>query len=107
MASSLVFTGSAFAASSSLSAADVAQATEVAKANGCLSCHAVDEKIVGPAYEKVAQKYKGVADASASLTQSIRNGSQGKWGRAAMPAHPNISDKDLGAVVRWVLSIQP
>ena len=80
---------------------------DLAKANGCLSCHALDEKIVGPSYEKVAAKYKGNADAPANLTQSVRNGSQGKWGRAAMPGFAGISDKDLNTVIKWVLSIQP
>ena len=80
---------------------------DMAKNEGCLSCHATDEKIVGPAYVKVAAKYKNDPDAVASLAQSVRNGSQGKWGRAPMPPHPNLKEEDLRTLVRWVLSLQP
>ena len=66
-------------AAPALSAKESAAALELAKANGCLSCHALDEKIVGPAYSKVAAKYSDDKDAVASIAQSIRNGSQGKW----------------------------
>jgi cytochrome c len=99
--------GSGWAATSSLSAAEAAAAMELAKSNGCLSCHALDEKIVGPAYVKIAAKYKGVADAPDSVAQSVRNGSSGKWGRIPMPAHSQLSDHDLKTLVHWVLSLQP
>lgn len=96
-----------WAATSSLPVTQASAAADMAKAEGCLTCHSMDEKIVGPAYVKVAAKYKGDADAVASLMQSVRNGSQGKWGRAPMPPHPNLKDDDLRTLVRWVLSLQP
>jgi cytochrome c len=89
-----------------MSAKESAAALEMAKSNGCLSCHALDEKIVGPAYSKVAAKYRDDKDAAASLAQSIRNGSQGKWGRIPMPAHGNMSNEDINFLARWVLTIQ-
>ena len=79
----------------------------LAKSHGCFSCHALDEKIVGPAYNKVAAKYSGDKDAVASLVQSIRNGSQGKWGRIPMPAHNNISNEDLNTLAQWVMTVKP
>jgi cytochrome c len=103
----MIFTMSALAATSNLPEADSVQAMDLAKANGCLNCHALDEKIIGPAYAKVAAKYKNDADAPAKLEQSVRNGSQGKWGRIAMPGFAGITDKDLNTVIKWVLSIQP
>jgi cytochrome c len=99
--------GNAWAVTSSLSAADAAASMELAKNSGCLSCHALDEKVVGPAYVKVAAKYKGNADAPDSLAQSVRNGSSGKWGRIAMPSHNSMSDQEIKTLVRWVLSLQP
>lgn len=90
-------------ASTDLSPKEVAAAHELAKQNGCLSCHAMDEKIVGPAYSKVAAKYNHDKDAVASLVQSIRNGSQGKWGRIPMPSHQTMSNEDLTLLARWVL----
>ena len=87
------------------SAVDAAAASELAKNSGCLSCHAVAEKIVGPAYTKVAEKYRDDKDAVASLTQSIQYGSKGKWGRIPMPAHPSLSGDDIKTLARWILSI--
>lgn len=98
---------SSWAVTSSLSASDAAAAMELAKNSGCLSCHALDEKIVGPAYVKVATKYKDMPDAPDSLAQSVRNGSSGKWGRAPMPSHNSMSDQEIKTLVRWVLSLQP
>jgi cytochrome c len=97
----------AWGVTSTLSASEAAAAMDLAKSSGCLSCHALDEKVVGPAYVKVAAKYKGVADAPDSLAQSVRIGSSGKWGRMAMPAHNTMSDQDIKTLIRWVLSLQP
>jgi len=82
-----------------------AQANEaLANKSGCLGCHAVATKLVGPAYKDVAAKYADQADAQAILVQSIRNGSVGKWGELPMPAHPKLSDADLKKLAAWVLS---
>ena len=80
------------------------QANEaLANKNGCLGCHAMATKLVGPAYKDVAAKYAGQADAQALVMQSIRNGSVGKWGELPMPAHPKLSDADLKKLATWVL----
>lgn len=86
---------------------DLAAAAEMAKANGCYSCHAAAEKIVGPAFSSVAEKYANDKDAAATLAQSIQMGSKGKWGRAAMPAHPSLSAQDLKLLAGWILSTKP
>jgi cytochrome c len=91
-------------AAPALSAKEAAAANDLAKSNGCFSCHALDEKIVGPAYSKVAAKYSDDKDAVASLAQSIRNGSSGKWGRAAMPPHTSMNPEDINLLARWVLT---
>lgn len=77
------------------------------KDNGCLSCHAKAEKIVGPSYLSVAEKYKGDKDAVATLVQSIQNGSKGKWGRIPMPPHSSMSQDDLKMLARHVLASKP
>ena len=85
-----------------------ADMTELARANACLSCHSVTEKIVGPSYQSISGKYAGDKDAVATLVQSIRNGSSGKWGsRAAMPPHASISNDDLTKLAKWVLAQKP
>jgi cytochrome c len=86
---------------------NLAAAAELAKANGCYSCHAAAEKIVGPAFKDIAAKYKDDKDAVASLAQSIQYGSKGKWGRIPMPAHAALSGGDLKALAGWVMTTQP
>jgi cytochrome c len=89
-----------------MSAEEKASTKELAQATGCLSCHSLTEKIVGPAYSSVAEKYKDQPDAVASLVQSIQYGSKGKWGRIPMPAHSALSSEDLNKLASWVMTIQ-
>ena len=77
---------------------------ELLQASGCMSCHAIDEKVVGPAFQAIAAKYAGQADAVDALTQSVRNGSRGKWGRIPMPPHSSLSGDDLKKLSTWVLA---
>ncbi len=76
---------------------------DLAKKNNCLACHAVDKKIVGPAYQDVAKKYAGQADAEANLIKSIKAGGSGKWGPIPMPPQAQLSDADAKALAAWVL----
>jgi cytochrome c len=81
-----------------LAAAGAASAQEaLAKSSGCLNCHAVDTKKVGPAFKDVAAKYKGKADAEATLTAEISGGK----GHPAVKASPD----DVKSLVKWVLSL--
>jgi len=88
-------------------AADVAAVVELAKSSGCYSCHANDEKIVGPSFMAIAERYAGDKDAVASIAQAIQNGSRGKWGRAPMPGHSSLSATDLKQLSEWVLAFKP
>lgn len=88
-------------------AVDEAAALELAKNNGCLSCHSAKEKVVGPAFSSVADKYKDDKDAVASLAQSIQYGSKGKWGRVPMPPHPSMSAGDIKTLAQWVMTTKP
>lgn len=85
----------------------VASAVDLAKASGCYSCHANGEKVVGPAFGDIAEKYKGDKDAVASLSQTIQNGSRGKWGRIPMPGHPSLSAAEVKTLASWVLTVKP
>jgi cytochrome c len=88
-------------------ALDAAAAVELAKASGCYSCHANAEKVVGPAFATIAERYAGDKDAAATLAQSIQNGSKGKYGRIPMPPHASLSPADLKLLSAWVLTIKP
>lgn len=72
-------------------------------ANACLGCHAIEQKVVGPAFKDVAAKYRGVADAQAKVVSSIRQGGVGKWGPMPMPAMSTLSDAQLNALAEFVL----
>ena len=88
----------AFASTSAWANADLA------KNNNCMACHAVDKKIVGPAYKDVAKKYAGQPDAEATLAKSIKTGGSGKWGPIPMPAQAQLSDADAKTLAAWVLA---
>ncbi len=77
---------------------------DLARKNACMSCHAVDKKLVGPAYAEVAKKYAGQKDAAAGVAQYIKSGGAGRWGPVPMPAQPNLSDADALALANWVLA---
>jgi cytochrome c len=76
------------------------------KKGGCVGCHMVDKKMVGPALKDIAAKYKGQGDAVANLSAKLRKGGVGVWGTIPMPASgpDKISDAELKTVMQWVLS---
>jgi cytochrome c len=76
---------------------------ELAQKNACLACHAVDHKLVGPAYQDVAKKYAGQKDAEATLVRNIKSGGAGKWGAIPMPPQAALSDQDAHTLAAWIL----
>lgn len=78
--------------------------TALAQKNACTACHAVDRKMVGPAFQEIAKKYAGQPGAVDKLADSIRKGGAGKWGPVPMPAQPALSDADLKTLAAWVLA---
>jgi cytochrome c551/c552 len=72
-------------------------------ANACLSCHALQKAVVGPAFSAVAARYRGEANAPASLAESIRQGGVGKWGQVAMPPMAHLGDDQIKALAAFVL----
>lgn len=77
---------------------------ELAKKSNCMSCHAVDKKLVGPAFADVAKKYAGDKTAAKALAGKIKAGSKGVWGTLQMPPNPNVKDADVDALVKWILA---
>ena len=74
---------------------------------GCLACHSVDKKIVGPAFHDVAEKYKGDAKAVDRLAEKIVKGGGGVWGPVPMPPASGISLADAKILATWVLAGAP
>lgn len=79
---------------------------DIAKKAGCMGCHAVDQKRVGPAYRDVAARYQGQAEAVATLTAKVRSGGKGNWGETPKPAiaEAMIGDAELAQVLDWILA---
>jgi cytochrome c len=66
----------------------------------------VDKKVIGPAYQEVAAKYRGQAGAEEQLVQKVKNGGSGVWGPVPMPPNPQVKDDDVRAMVRWILALK-
>jgi cytochrome c len=76
----------------------------LATSKNCMACHAVDKKLVGPAYKDVAAKYAGDKSAADKLAAKIMKGGSGVWGPIPMPANPQVNDAEAKKLVAWVLS---
>ena len=106
--------GSAAGAAQTASTAPAHRAAKVAKpdpateammkGSDCFTCHSVNAKIIGPAYKDVAKKYRHVPGAEARLVKKVRAGGSGVWGAIPMVAHPQLSNAQLHAMVKWVLA---
>ncbi len=77
---------------------------ELAQKKNCMACHAVDKKLVGPAYKDVAAKYAGDKAAVDKLATKIQKGGSGVWGPVPMPANPQVNEAEAKQLATWVLS---
>ena len=75
---------------------------DLAAKSGCLACHAVDKKLIGPAYQDIARKYK--ASDEAMLVAKVKGGSKGVWGPIPMPPNAAVKDEDIKTLVDWILA---
>jgi cytochrome c len=76
----------------------------LATSKNCMACHAVDKKLVGPAYKDVAKKYAGQKDAVDKLAAKIMKGGSGVWGAIPMPANTQVNEADAKKLAAWVLA---
>jgi cytochrome c len=95
-----------FVAGGANAALDNKAADELMKKAGCAACHAVDKKIIGPAYQEVAAKYKGDAAAATKLADKVKKGGVGVWGQIPMPPNAQASDADIKNLVDWILTLK-
>lgn len=87
-------------------AVDQAAALDLAKKSGCLACHALDKKLVGPAWNDVGKKYAGDASAAEQLAVKVKKGTKGTWGPVPMPPNATVKDADIKTLVEFVLSLK-
>jgi cytochrome c len=97
---------SLIAAVTMLLAGNASATQALAQKNGCLACHAIDKKVLGPSYKDVAAKYKGDKSAEAKLIAKVKAGGSGVWGPMPMPANsPQVKDEDIKSIVQWILAM--
>ena len=93
---------SALVATGVLASAPAFANKDLATKSGCMACHAVDKKLVGPSYQDVAKKYKAADEAM--LVAKVKAGGKGVWGQIPMPPNAALKDEDLKNLVQWVLA---
>ncbi len=86
-------------------AISVQASEDLAKAKNCMTCHALQKKIVGPSYKDIAAKRAAEKGAEAALAAKIKNGSKDEWGQVPMPANA-VTDAEAKTLAKWVLTIK-
>jgi cytochrome c len=81
-----------------------ASTLDLATKSGCMACHGVKNKIVGPGYNEVIARYQGQPDAESRLIAKVKAGGQGVWGSIPMPPNAHLKDDDLKTLVQWILA---
>ena len=79
---------------------------DLAKNSGCLACHTVDKKLIGPSYKEIANKYRNDKGAAASLEKKVKEGGKGVWGDIPMTPNAHVKDADIKTIVAWVLALK-
>ncbi len=80
-------------------------AQALAERHGCLSCHRVDAKLVGPAFRDIAAKYNHRRDGPAKIARQITRGGGGQWGSVPMPSFESLPSEDVQALTEWILGL--
>lgn len=94
----------ALAAFGMLATGTAAANEKLAQSSGCMTCHAVDKKVVGPSYKEIAAKYRSDKNAEANLVKKVKAGGSGVWGPTAMPPNAHVKEDDIKTIVNWVLA---
>ncbi|MEP7084741.1 MAG: c-type cytochrome [Betaproteobacteria bacterium] len=102
LAAGVLVAGTAFAQAK----VDAKAAEALAQKSGCIACHNVDKKVIGPAYKEVAAKYKADKDAATKLAGKVKAGGSGVWGPVPMPPNAQVSDAEIKTLVAWILSLK-
>ena len=88
---------------------DYQKGLELIGKSDCLTCHKIAEKLIGPAYQDVANKYESTPENITMLAKEIIagvEGGKGKWGQLPMTAHATLSQTDAEQMVKYVLLLK-
>ena len=101
-----VTTGTDAAAPNAAANSDADKGMNLIASSDCLTCHKIEEKLVGPAYRDVAKKYPNTPEMVDSLSNKVIHGGAGNWGPVAMTPHPALSKADAELMVKYILSLK-
>ena len=87
--------------------AEVEPGLALMKQSDCFNCHAVEQKIVGPAFLDIAARYRGSNDALEASVLRVLNGSSGVWSEIPMLPHQSLHSDQIRMMVRWVFGLKP
>lgn len=94
----------AIAALGMLAAALPAQASEtLARKNACMSCHAIDKKIVGPSFQSISERMAKEKDGEAHAVKVMLSGGKGRWSPVPMPPMKNLKEEDAKLLAKWIV----
>lgn len=79
---------------------------ELIGSSDCMACHALDRKVIGPAYVEVAKKYENTEVVIDTLVSKIIHGGMGVWGNVPMTPHPDLPEADAREMVKYILSLK-
>ncbi|HEX2535662.1 MAG TPA: c-type cytochrome [Chitinophagaceae bacterium] len=99
-------TTQAMNAGTQISAADADKGLELIGKSDCLTCHKVEERLIGPSYREVATKYAATDETITMLSEKIIQGGAGNWGQVAMTPHPQLSKEDAQLMAKYVMSLK-
>lgn len=85
---------------------DYQKGVELVAKNDCLSCHKISDKLLGPSYQSVADKYENNESTVKQLAQKIIKGGQGVWGQVPMTPHPQLSEADAEQMVKYIMLLK-
>lgn len=89
-----------------LAAGNAAASEKLAQSSGCMTCHAIDRKAIGPGYKEIAARYRNDKSAEAKLVKKVKAGGSGVWGPAPMPPNAHVKEDDIKTIVTWILTLK-
>jgi len=101
-----VFSTGALAVLAVFAASPAFAQQDLAQKKNCMACHAVAQKVIGPAFKDIAAKYAGQPDAVAKLVPKVMKGGSGVWGAVPMPANPQVTEAEAKQLVQWILTLK-
>ncbi len=85
---------------------NAAASEKLAQSSGCMTCHAIDRKVIGPGYKEIAAKYRSDKAAAANLAKKVKAGGSGVWGPTPMPPNAHVKEDDIKTIVTWILTLK-